>query len=369
MSEKKEKRKKRRRELPPISDEFFDGFNAIRKRHNATWEEVFERLYNYQDWVEHLFRLNKAPVEADKLNAVTVTLSLPTWLEHIYRNFFKEHVKSIQDIKEIKGSVKPDTPGLAIAHGPSLYEDNNLEHLANSRFYKEKKGVILTVAHSLKDCLDANVIPDYMIMIDADKEMMNFINHDIVDKHAKDIVGIFSPTIDPDVLKQWKGKKYFYLPIIPDTTIPNVQAVLAGLLPFLTELDSGSNCGYTAWNIARYIGCNPIAVLGLDLSFPEDTPLKETPYYRAFRKSYKSDDETFAKCYHYHTHSFFNVTRYTDDTFNSFMETATLMFREYQKRNGIKTINCSPGIIDDPEIENMWFTQFLNFYEEGNKKE
>lgn len=358
---KKDKKRKRRRELPPIREDFFDRFNKTRRQHNATWEEVFERFYNYEDWVEHLFNLPKKPSEIDKINAVTVTYLLPTWLEHIYDNFIKENTTNIKPLEELKNTNKPGTPGLVIAAGPSLHNDNNLELLRDSSFYRDKKGVIISTAHTLKDCIDAGVIPNYVVLIDESDIQVDFI--DIDDKYAENITGIFIPTVHRDVLKRWKGKSYFYIGVIPERTIPNVQAVLTTLFPCFTVFDGGSNCGTVSWNIARYIGCTQIALLGLDFAFNVKTPVQETPYYTAFRPSYKSEEEMLKKAYRFHTHSFFGTNCYTDSMFDGFMKTAVSLFKEANKTEGIETINCSQGIIDDPEVKNMWFKDWLEGFE------
>lgn len=359
MIKKRGKLKKRRRELPAISDEHFNSFNKIRQRYKATWEETFARFHNYEDWVEHLFSMSKKPTETDKVNAVTVTYLLPIWLDMIYQNFVKENI-NIHGLDELSNTETGAT-AVIIAAGPSLHDNNNLERLRDSAFYKDKKGIIITTGHTLKDCINADIIPDYMILIDSEEIEADWI--DIDEKHMKNITGIFVPSVHPKVLERWKGEKYFYMSNIPQKTIPNVQAVLEGLLPMFTLFDGGSNVGTIAWNIARYMGCTTMVLLGLDFSFKADTPLQETPYYGAFRRSYKSDEEMFKNAYRIHTHSFFKSNCFTDSMFDNFMKNAVFLFKKSQKKEGTKTINCSPGIIDDPKIKNMWFKDWLGEWE------
>jgi len=359
MTKKKNPSKKRRRELPEIKNEFFDSFNKIRQIHDATWNETFERFHNYQDWVEHLFDMPKKATETDKINAITVTHLLPVWLEHTYQNFIKNNV-NIHGLEELF-SANRGASAVVIAAGPSLHDNNNLELLCDSSFYKDKKGIIVTTGHTLKDCINAGVVPNYMVLVDSDEIEADWI--DIGEKYMKDIKAILAPSIHPKVLERWKGEKYFYMSHIPGRTIPNVQAVLEGLFPMFTVFDGGSNVGCISWNIARYIGCNQIALLGLDFSFKADTPLHETPYYGAFRRSYKSDEEMFKKAYRMHTHSFFKTNCFTDSMFDNFMKTSVFLFKEAKKLEGLETINCSPGIIDDKEVENMWFKDWLAKWE------
>jgi hypothetical protein len=353
------------RHLPKIPDEHFDAFNEIRNAHKETWAETFERFFNYQDWVDHLFNLPKKASDGDKVNASTVTHLLPMWLENLRRNAIGD--LEVPDIREIENSVAPGTHGLVIGAGPSLRSNNHLSILHDSAFYKEHQGVIISTAHSLKDCLDADVIPDYMTMIDANPIMMDFIDHEIVDGYSKEITGIFSIETDPDVLERWKGAKLFFLTIVPSMTTPNVQTVISCLFPNITEFDCLANCGGFSWNIARYIGCNPITLIGMDLAFKPDFPIKDTPYYGAFRPSYESEKEMTDACYQFHTHSFFGTNSYTDYVYNSFRETCLMAFKAYHAHQGTITQNCTEGgIIDDEAVENKWFKDFLEEFGESN---
>lgn len=354
---------KKSRHIPEIPDEHWDVFNEIRKAHKETWAGTFERLNNYQDWVNHLFNLPKESSDSDKVNAVTVTNLLPLWLDNLQQNLL-EDIK-IPNINEIENGVEPGTPGLVIGAGPSLLANNHLSILHDSIFYKEHKGVIISTAHSLKDCLDAGVVPDYVTVIDANSVMMKFIDYDIVDEFIDEVTGIFSVEVHPSVLKRWKGEKLFFLSMIPDTTVPNVQAVLTGLFPNLTELDCLANCGSFSWNVARYIGCNPIAFIGMDFAFKPDYPIKDTPYYNAYRPSYESEKAMVEVCYQFHTHSFFGTNCYTDFVYNSFWKTSSGVFKAYKEKYGLITQNCTEGgIIDDEEaVECLWFKDWLEQWE------
>jgi hypothetical protein len=354
---------KRDRHLPEIPDEHWDALNEIRKAHKETWAETFERLYNYQDWVGHLFSLPKETSEIAMINASTATQLLPQWLGNMHHNFIK--TLEIPDIREIENSVNPGTPGLVIGAGPSLRANDHLDALRESTFYKERKGVIISVANNIKDCLDSGIVPDYMVLIDGDPIITpEFIDHDIVDDHSENITAIFSVTIANEAVSRWKGGARFFMPIMPDATLPNVAAVVSGLFPNITEMDGMGNCGSFAWNIARYVGCNPIALIGLDFGFLPDTPIKDTWYYKQLRASCSSDKETIDTMYRFHTHSFFGTNCFTDIVYGSFAVGSMEVFEAYKKRDGIITQNCTEGgMIDDDEIENMYFRDWLAKWE------
>ena len=350
----------RPRHLPEISDEHWDAFNSLRKDHEATWVDVFKRMFNYQDWVGHLFELPEESTDSAKLNAVTVTTLLPAWLENIRNNFLD--VVDISDMSTIKDTT--DGAGLVIGAGPSLLNNNHLGMLRESSFYKDHKGVIISTAHSLIWCLEAGVVPDYITMVDADEKMVRFVDHPLVKEHSAQITGLFSTNTHPEVFNHWNGEKLFFLPAIPHITVPNVQSVLSMLFPGTLVFDCMANCGSFSWNVARYTGCDQIAVIGLDFAFEPDFPIKDTPYYDAYKPSYDTEQDMLEKCYRFHTHSFFGNNCYTDHIHDSFQKTFVEVCKIYKERMGVTTVNCTGGgVIDDPEIENAWFKDWLAGWE------
>ena len=357
---------KKTRHIPAVDDDDWKAFNNIRNKYKETWQDVFKRFHNYMDLTEHFFKLPKKVDNISKVSAVTVQYYLPWWLENMYRNFIKEHVKDLHDISELKDIVGDRKRGVVIGAGPSLWKYDHPKMLAESDFYKEHRGTILSTSHSLKACLDAGVVPDYITIIDCEDVMLEHFDYDIVDEYSSEITGIFALHTHPDVLERWKGKKVFVMTSIPDVTIPNVQAVVSGLFPGFTEFDAGAHVGAFTWNIAQYIGCSEIALIGLDCSFLPDTPIEETPYYKAYRPAYETVQDMTDECYFFHTHSFFGNNCYTDDSHKSFATTTVIMARIGKDQRGIKTINCTGGgFIDEPDaIENMWFEDWLKSFED-----
>jgi len=262
----------------------------------------------------------------------------------------------------IENGIPPNTPGLVIASGPSLPELDHLQMLHESAFYQEHKGVIVTTAHSLKWCLDAGVVPDYVTMIDIHPKMLDFIDHAIVDEFSDSITGVFSLEIDQVVLDRWKGEKIFYILGNPSPSRPhqNTLITLSRLFPSMNVLDCMDNCGSFSWNVLRYIGCNPIALIGMDFAFKPDFPVRATPYYKGLLPLYENEDEIFKNCYRSHTHSFFGTDSYTDNVHNDFMKNTVRHFKYYQELTGLKTINCTGGgIIDDPDVPNQHLHDWL----------
>lgn len=350
----------KRRQLPEISQKAWDGVNELRKKRGITWNEFFNRINNYQDWTEHLLRLPQNPSLGDKLNAVTVAMYMPLWLSNIYNSFLKEPFKEIHDVKEIFGTAKAK-PGIIVSAGPSLYKYKHLELLAQSDFYKNKVGPILTTSHTVKDCLECGIIPDYMILLDPEPVMILHIDHKIIDKYADKITGVFSATTYPDVLKRWKGKKLFFLPSISDRTTPNVQAMFSGIFPMLQEMNALANAGSFSWSIAKFLGCNPIVLIGMDQGFLMDTPVENTPYYPAYKQPSNTREDVIKDCFYHHTHSFFKTDRYTDDIYGNFAKNIIASAKLAKEEEGISTINCTGGgFVDDPSIiENEWFEKWL----------
>jgi hypothetical protein len=121
---------KKTRHIPSVDEDDWNAFNEIRNKYEETWRDVFKRFHNYMDLTEHFFKLPKKVDNISKVSAVTVQYYLPWWLENMYRNFIKEHVKDLHDISELKDIVGDRTRGVVIGAGPSLWKYDHLKSIA-----------------------------------------------------------------------------------------------------------------------------------------------------------------------------------------------------------------------------------------------
>ncbi len=150
-----------------------------------------------------------------------------------------------------------DTPAFIIGAGPSL--DRNIDQLR-----KVEKGLLLAVDTALGPLLRSGITPHAVITVDP---------RDLVFEHFREISSlgpttlVFAPSSNPKILRQYSDH-------------PRLISLNPGDLPLLERmrgcLDMGDSVprgymvGHHAFNVARYLGCSPLVLVGMDLAFPSE---------------------------------------------------------------------------------------------------
>lgn len=356
----------KRRHLPQIEDLPWEEFNAIRKKYNLTWNDVFKRFQLYQNGIEYIFN---APPELTKqlrldLNTVMGLISL--WISNIRGNWY-EIDKNPNISKLLENNSYKGVPAVCIGAGPSLKERNHLKMLHDQCGDR----VIFSTVHSLIPCLEAGIVPNFTAVVDGSPVMEKFIDHPLVDEHADEIKMVFCASASPDVVKRWKGsQKYFFLSGVPQNLIPNVDTFISIMLPNLTQIDTGGNSGTFNYSLASYLGCNPIAMIGMDFGYPKGFPHEKTMYYHAYAQSigkgkdgYKDAQDMIVKCYTDFHHPVFGTDAYYDFVYEVFRTSLFGNAKMNKEQFGINLFNCTEGgtvYTEDGSIECIKFQEFLD---------
>ena len=233
-----------------------------------------------------------------KTNKNTLNKKLQGWCSNLINN-----IPDVIDAKpygDLIGKFK-DVPAFVCMAGPSL--ENNREKLLKAK----GKSLIICVDTSLRPLLDIGVVPDICVTHDANPNGCKFFlsaEHDfnknnvqLNDKTETDIglayallnqdkerlnfkydtLGLFVNYCHPLTVKAWNGReKRFYG--IYDPSLP-VYGVMASATNYKIKdekltpenkgmIIGGSSVGHVAMYVAIALGCNPISLLGLDLSYP-----------------------------------------------------------------------------------------------------
>jgi hypothetical protein len=215
---------------------------------------------------------------------------IPTWLANFKANLhhFVEDAKSFANVPPTEKKK-----GIVVANGPSFYEAD-LMPLMNWN------GTIVATNKPLKHLLEHGVVPDYVAALDAEEVVLQSFDHGIVREFAREMKGVFlTTTIHPKVadfcMEHFGRDKVFWNnPHFSDAIAPNICETLASITKIPT-CEHGGNVGSFSYFMAiRPLCCNPIGLLGFDLSYRPNPKwsLEYAVNYRYFYNPQKN--ETYA---------------------------------------------------------------------------
>lgn len=149
--------------------------------------------------------------------------------------------------------ILTDIPAFIVGAGPSL--DRNIEQLSQI----EGKGVVIACDTVLAKLRNHGITPD--IMISTDPTYLN-------EKHFRgmeelgETVFVYSPSVYYPILQKLKGTKV-NIPLASSRILSTLKEVFGNT----STIKTGVNVGQTCFNLARFLGCDPIVLTGLDFSF------------------------------------------------------------------------------------------------------
>ncbi|MDP8244195.1 MAG: DUF115 domain-containing protein [Candidatus Hinthialibacter antarcticus] len=173
--------------------------------------------------------------------------------ENIIRNFpvmlKSPNVSTLRDLFAGK-------PCYIIGAGPSL--DQDIESIKQIGV----NAVIIAVDTAYKALCAAGTPPH--IVVSTDPTALNAKHFEgVTDLGSTTLV--YSPSLYHEAAAQLQGTK---------VTIPMTSSKLLATLPELSQgaadVKIGTNVGQTCFYLARYMGCAPIILIGLDFSFPKE---------------------------------------------------------------------------------------------------
>ena len=334
-----------------VNGDVYDALEAICKPRDISVSELVRRLTVFPNLAERLIDLGDSVTDQMKINAIMADKMLPILVDQLGENMsLIRHGKSPRDLP-----IKKDTPALVIGAGPSLQRTKQLELLVKKPF----KGVIFVVDRAISWCLESGLVPDYMVILDGSEKIFKYIDYPIVDEYSDRITAIMCASTHPSVVNRWKGDICWFSTAMDEVILPNVS-LLMGILTNKPEVATAGHASSLAWSIAVMYPCNPIVLVGVDLSYPMDFPIDQTWYYSMYRAGVKSDDEVwqFYKKYH---HNVFNTDCYYDmNMFAGYLKTS-LEHIDVMHDAGIRVINCTEGgALEAEYLDCMKLEDYLN---------
>lgn len=416
--------------LRGINKKHYDEMNLLRKQRKYTWSEFFKHLYTYRTKVVNLLNRGSEPDLCMIKSAQTVTALLPKWCDNISHNMsdiinsgdiadlicttrkdnkcwkiaklkemctdpdkeyekeeiseecqiptqeldmYIKHAYTYQHVgcagsnicSSCSNYIRHNKPALIIGGGPSLKTYNHLELLKEHGF----DGDIFVVGKELKNVLEHGIIPQFVGALDAEEFDTSFFDHEIVDENADKITAFFGVNIHPTTTKRWKGKRYYFSGYLSEADMPNISHTIH-LLTHTSQLSVSGNIGSCLYNIASFLGYNPIVTIGLDLSFPTLQSLKDY-YPNATDEDWKRKTQIgnkLIKQYYRRNNPIYNKQYYVDSVYESYAIAHKSWADTLSIYYNIKSINCSEqGSLYSDSILNIPFKEYLENKDKYNK--
>jgi hypothetical protein len=158
-------------------------------------------------------------------------------------------------------------PALIIANGPSL-TDERIQMIKHADF-QHRGGVILCVDSAAKRVLNAGIYPHFIVHLDNRIYAREFYKGVMLSEINKRLYYIMPIDMHPEVVAMARGEIHWFNIASPDFPNMNKNAYLQFMFPEIPCMDSGGNVGTFGIILAKYLQCNPVALIGFDLSWRE----------------------------------------------------------------------------------------------------
>ncbi len=171
-----------------------------------------------------------------------------------YHNFF-DNLPSIVDSPGINNLKDRwlDQPVILVSAGPSL--DKNISILKHF----QNKALLISVATAYKPLMNNGIIPDIVFAIDPDETM--YLAFDGMDLSSASTRLVFDPCIFSQIPLEYSGMRNSI-----DSNL-YISQWLASFMGSKGSLGKMQSVAHTAYQFSRFLGSDPIILVGQDLAF------------------------------------------------------------------------------------------------------
>lgn len=186
-----------------------------------------------------------------EINAVTLERFGRLWIRNLAANV--SILPRALSLLPWKGKFK-DIPALVVAGGPSV--ETVLPELSNI----SRSHLIIVVDTAVSAVIRTGVKPDVIAAVDP--QYWNTRHLDWCAKQAGDCPILAETATHPAVFRTLSGR-----PLLTRTRFP-LGTLLEDAAEIRGELKAGGSVATAAWELACFLGCKPLSIVGLDLGFP-----------------------------------------------------------------------------------------------------
>lgn len=339
----------------------------------------------------------------EQIQKATAKSLLSTWMENFAENLpemNKPRSKTIADLVPKRENLnEPEGSAIVIGRGPSVFKRGYLKMLAESDY----RGTIINTDGILTEALRAGVTPGkyrnfLVVTVDGNRTKIvrwfgdpnfgsnnpnatekekeeNAKNIELVDKHGKGIKAVLSTNVAHNVYERCRKagiEVYWFHPMFDDYRSNESFSKLMTLMTTTEEhkhgcpkVSCGGNTGATSWVISHaLLRHSPICLIGLDMGYPEGTPLDQTNYFSGFMEATKGDMRAVQSAYREVVNPSGEKAT-ADPVYWHYREAFLEMTRDVNPK--FETWNCTGGgtlFSNDGTIKWKTFKEFLEAHKE-----
>jgi hypothetical protein len=167
-----------------------------------------------------------------------------------------DHYALGSGVKELSGLAKGRL-GVVVSAGPSLQKNIKLLGKTGVR----SRCMIIAAQTTLRPLLDAGIKPHFVTALDYHHISKRFYEG-LTQKDVEGITLIGLPQAHPVIADSWPGAIRWCRAIV-------LEQILGNTGPDLAALESASTVAHLSYHFARYLGCDPVALIGQDLGFTD----------------------------------------------------------------------------------------------------
>lgn len=165
------------------------------------------------------------------------------------------HVVRVPGVNQLH-NLFPGKPAILIAAGPSLAKNVHALRSAKGR------AVLICADTVLGYLLARGVIPDFVVSVDPQDE--TYTKYHGVDIPSE-VALVFHPSCNAEIVKHFPGPKYV------SASSMGIYQWLQGFWPEKGSLEDDVQCQvHLGFNLAQWLGCDPIIIVGHDLCYTDN---------------------------------------------------------------------------------------------------
>jgi hypothetical protein len=263
--------------------------------------------------------------------------------------------------------IVPKGPSIVVGSGPSIHMHKHLDLLQSAIDHKEYHGLICACDSMLIPLLERGIIPDLTATVDGQTIITKWYDHPLVEKYGSQIKTCLVNSVNPDVVKICKKNKvqiYWFDGMMDGlqsseswTRLQNLMTVSHQNPNGIPAVSCGGNVGCTIWVLNHtLLRRSPIALIGIDLGYPDGTKFQDTPYFSMWIRH--CDSYTASQMYKKTYNPCFKTYAYADKVFQTYRAGWLTLARKVPA--WFETFNCSEeGTLFGPGITCMPFHEWL----------